>query len=87
MLDAPIPPTDSIPLDNAPEASEADGDGFTPKSDNTPLDANEPLAEPETETGFKPQNSIREILAKAQLAIQNKKRKKLDGILTLFATK
>ena len=46
---------------------------------------NEPLSE-SSQTQIKPShNSVREVLAKAQLAIQNKKRKKLDSILTLFA--
>ena len=48
----------------------------------------EPAQTPEPQTAQMGRNEpfeVREILAKAQLAIQKKKRKKLDSILTLFA--
>jgi hypothetical protein len=94
--DVPIPPPDSAPAEVPPEVSESSPDVLIPESQNTPtpLDTgdtqitemgNELSAEPEAET--EPQHPVREILAKAQEAIQNKKRKKLDRILTLFATK
>ena len=56
-----------------------------PESKTAQMGRNEPLGEMKPEPKSQIKNSVREVLAKAQLAIQNKKRKKLDSILTLFA--
>jgi len=93
-----IPPTNSAPLDGFGEAKaeekQAENDGVevdepSPKQDSKPETAqvgrNEPLGESFPAQDQTSRNTVREVLAKAQLAIQNKKRKKLDSILTLFA--
>src|SRR3989338_11341450 len=74
----PKPPEnqDSLPAES--ESSEAE-------KPTAQMGRNEPLGEMNPEPKSQIKNSVREVLAKAQLAIQNKKRKKLDSILTLFA--
>jgi len=74
----PKPPEnqDSLPAES--ESSEAE-------KPTAQMGRNEPLGEVKPEPKSQIRNSVREVLAKAQLAIQNKKRKKLDHILTLFA--
>jgi len=48
------------------------------------MERNEPLGESSQVQTQAPKNSVREILAKAQFAIQFRKRKKLDKIMALF---
>lgn len=68
----------------APEMPENQGSSSS-KPETAQMGRNEPLGESSRTQNQTSQNPVREILAKAQLAIQNKKRKKLDSILTLFA--
>ena len=91
-----IPPSNSAPVEGFGEAKteekQVENEGIevdepSPKTESKPETAqmgrNEPLGESsQNETSRHP---VREILAKAQIAIQNKKRKKLDSILQLFA--
>jgi len=93
-----IPPSNSAPVEGFGEAkteeNQAQNDGIevdepSPKQDSKPETAqmgrNEPLGESSQAQIQTSKNPVREVLVKAQLAIQNKKRKKLDSILTLFA--
>ena len=93
-----IPPSNSTPTEavNEPKTEEKQAGNETntepvsepvesPEPETAQMGRNEPLGESsraQTETS---RHTVREILAKASLAIQNKKRKKLDSILTLFA--
>ena len=56
-----------------------------PEPETAQMGRNEPLGESSRAQTQPSRHPVREILAKASLAIQNKKRKKLDSILTLFA--
>src|SRR3989338_2096020 len=88
-----IPPSNSAPVEGFGEAkteeNQAQNDGIevdepSPKQDSKPETAqmgrNEPLGESSPAQIQTSKNPVREVLVKAQLAIQNKKRKKLDKI-------
>ncbi len=87
LADKQNEPLISEPVE-APEPS-ADAEAKADK-EKAQMGRNEPLpangeAKGESSQTQTSRHPVREVLAKAQLAIQNKKRKKLDSILTLFA--
>jgi Fic family protein len=67
------------------DSSSAESESVEADRQTAQMGRNEPLGEVKPEPNSQTKNLVREILAKAQLVIQNKKRKKLDSILTLFA--
>ena len=67
------------------ETSPENQGSLSSEPETAQMGRNEPLGESSRSQNQASRNPVREILAKAQLAIQNKKRKKLDSILTLFA--
>ena len=93
-----IPPLNSTPLDSPseqkPEEKQAGNEPRnepvsepveSPEPETAQMGRNEPLGEVKPEPKSQTRNPVREILAKAQQVIQNKKRKKLESILNLFA--
>ena len=90
-----IPPSDSTYIEpekepenqaeNEPSSEPVSEPVQAPEPETAQMGRNEPLGESSRTQNQGSQNPVREILVKAQLAIQNKKRKKLDSILTLFA--
>ena len=92
-----IQPSDSTPMDaenkrkteakqaeNKPNPEAVSEPVEAPEPETAQMGRNEPLGEVKPEPKSQIRNSVREILAKASLAIQNKKRKKLDRIMSLF---
>ncbi len=66
-----------------PDSSSAESESVEADKPTAQMGRNEPLGE--SSRAENSRHPVREILAKASLAIQNKKRKKLDSILALFA--
>ena len=79
------PKTEEKQAPNEPSPEPVSEPVQAPKPETAQMGRNEPLGESSQTENQVSRNPVREILAKAQLAIQNKKRKKLDSILTLFA--
>ena len=79
------PKTEETSAQNKPDTEPVSEPVEASKPETAQMGRNEPLGEMKPEPKSQIKNSVREVLAKAQLAIQNKKRKKLDSILTLFA--
>ena len=78
------PKTEAKQAENKPNPEAVSEPVEAPEPETAQMGRNEPLGEVKPEPKSQIRNSVREILAKASLAIQNKKRKKLDRIMSLF---